>query len=82
MMKEIPVLIAEIYVPARLRGTLDPAKVETLAEDILEHGQQTAISVRKDDKRYVLVSGLHRLEASKSLGEETITAIIVAARQF
>ena len=82
MMKEVPVPIAEIYVPARLRGTLDPAKVETLAEDILEHGQQTAISVRKGDKRYVLVSGLHRLEACKSLGEETITAIIVAARQF
>ena len=82
MMKEVPVPIAEIYVPARLRGTLDPAKVESLAEDILEHGQQTAISVRKDEKRYVLVSGLHRLEACKSLGEETITAIIVAARQF
>jgi len=82
MMKEVPVPVAEIYVPARLRGTLDMAKVEALAEDILERGQQTAISVRKGDKRYVLISGLHRLEACKSLGEETIMAIIVAARQF
>ncbi len=81
MLKEVPVPIAEIYVPARLRGTLDPAKVESLAEDILEHGQQTAISVRKGDKRYVLVSGLHRLEACKSLGEETITAIRTAGRR-
>ncbi|MDJ0943182.1 MAG: ParB N-terminal domain-containing protein [Kiloniellales bacterium] len=82
MLKEVPVPIAEIYVPARLRGTLDAAKVETLAEDILEHGQQTAISVRKGDNRYVLVSGLHRLEACKALGEATIKAIIVRARQF
>ena len=82
MMKEVPVPIAEIYVPARLRSTLDPAKVDALAEDILQNGQQSAISVRKGDKRYVLVSGLHRLEACKALGEATIRAIIVRARQF
>lgn len=82
MMKEVPVPIAEIYVPARLRSTLDPTKVDALAEDILQNGQQSAISVRKGDKRYVLVSGLHRLEACKALGEATIRAIIVRARQF
>ena len=82
MRKEVPVPIAEIYVPARLRSTLDPAKVDALAEDILQNGQQSAISVRKGDKRYVLVSGLHRLEACKALGEATIRAIIVRARQF
>ena len=82
MMKEVPISIAEIYVPARLRSTLDEAKVGALAEDIMENGQQTAISVRKGDKRYVLVSGLHRLEACKALGEETIKAIVVGARQF
>lgn len=82
MMKEVPIEIAEIYVPARLRSTLDEAKVGALAEEILENGQQTAISVRKDKKRYVLVSGLHRLEACKSLGESTIKAIVVGAPQF
>lgn len=82
MMKEVPIPIAEIYVPTRLRNTLDPAKVEALAESIMEIGQQTAISVRKDAKRYVLVSGLHRLEACRALGEKTITAIIVGSRQF
>lgn len=82
MMKEVPVPIAEIYVPARLRSTLDPARVDALAEDILQNGQQSAISVRKGDKRYVLVSGLHRLEACKALGEATVRAIIVRARQF
>ena len=82
MMKELPIPIAEIYVPARLRGTLDAAKVEQLAESILAEGQKTAISLRRDKKRYVLVSGLHRLEACKALGEETVRSIIVGAQQF
>ncbi len=75
--------IDEIYIPAKRRGTLDEAKVETLAESIIEDGQKTPIHVRRDDakKRYVLVEGLHRLEACKSLGEETITGLLVAARQ-
>jgi hypothetical protein len=32
------------------------------------------ILVRADGARFVLVEGLHRLEAAKALGEETIVA--------
>ncbi len=75
--------IDEIYVPAKRRGTLDPSKVETLAESIIEDGQNTPIHVRRDDdkNRYVLVEGLHRLEALKALGEATVDALIVMVRR-
>ena len=77
--------IARIYVPVKRAKALDPAKVETLAEDIIEHGQTTPISVRHERRpdgteRYVLVEGLHRLEALKALGETTVTGFLVQAR--
>ena len=56
---------------------LEAAKVEALAESILEEGQRTLIQVRPDKERYVLVTGLHRLEAVKALGEESIQALVV-----
>ena len=80
-MDDFTVKIDEVYVPARLRAALEPEKVDTLAESILEFGQQTPISVRHDGERYILVAGLHRLEACKALGEETMTAILVRAAQ-
>ncbi len=81
LMKPIPVPVEQIYVPLPLRKTLDAAKVQSLAENILEHGLTTPIHVRRDEKRYVLVTGLHRLEAVRSLGEKTVQALIVQARQ-
>ena len=72
--------IDEIYVPAKRRKTLDPTKVAALAESILEEGLRVPIQVRQGRGRYVLVEGLHRLEACKSLGEETITGLLVHAR--
>ena len=70
--------------PAKRARTLDAARVEALAEDMLEHGQTTPISVRADTRdgadRYVLVEGLHRLEALKALGETTVTGFLVQAR--
>ncbi len=80
-MDDVSVRIAEIYVPAGRRHDVKPAVVAELAESILEDGLKVPISVREGDGRYVLVSGLQRLEACKALGEETITAIIVQARQ-
>jgi ParB-like chromosome segregation protein Spo0J len=51
---------------------------------MMENGQVTPIQVRLDAKdpvgRYVLVEGLHRLEALKALGETTVTAWLVQAR--
>jgi ParB-like chromosome segregation protein Spo0J len=44
---------------------------------MLDDGQKTPILVREGDGRLVLVEGLHRLEASKSLGEDTIVGLLV-----
>lgn len=71
--------IARIYVPAKRRRDLDAARVAALAEDILENGQTTPIRVRADGERLVLVEGLHRLEACRSLGESNITGFLVHA---
>ena len=46
---------------------------------MLDIGQQTPISVRRDGDRLVLVEGLHRLEACKALGETTILGVVVTA---
>ena len=80
-MDDVTIRIDEVYVPSKHRRDLDPGAVEALAESILEVGLQTPISVRRDGERFVLVNGVHRLEACKALGEETITAIVVRAPQ-
>jgi sulfiredoxin len=79
MMKREKFPIADIYVPVKRRATLKPETVEELARNILENGQQSPILVRRDGDRYVLVEGLHRLEACKALGEETIVGYLVQA---
>jgi ParB-like chromosome segregation protein Spo0J len=48
---------------------------------MLDEGQQAPILVRADGARFVLVEGLHRLEAAKALGEKTISGFIVDARK-
>ncbi len=82
MLKPQDIPINEIYVPVNRRKTLDPAKAEELAEDILENGQKVPIQVRQGKGRFVLVEGLHRLEACISLGEEKISAYLVQAKKF
>lgn len=81
MLKAKVITWANIYVPAKRRTTLDPVKVAEIAESILEKGQTTPILVREDGERFVLVEGLHRLEACKALGETTILAFLVHARR-
>tara|TARA_B100001964_G_scaffold72511_1_gene82183 strand:- start:3562 stop:3807 length:246 start_codon:yes stop_codon:yes gene_type:complete len=80
-MESLAIKVAEIYVPTKRRGTLDLDKVDLLAESILEEGQKIPIQVRRGNNRYVLIEGMHRLEAMKALGEESIEALIVAARR-
>lgn len=80
-LNDIEVKIDEIYVPVKRKHDLKPEVVEELAESIIENGLQVPINVRHDGKRYILVSGLHRLEACRALGEESITAVLVRARQ-
>jgi sulfiredoxin len=79
MMKRETFKIADIYVPVKRRATLKPAIVQELAQDILQNGQKSPILVRRDGDRFVLVEGLHRLEACKALGEETIVGYLVQA---
>jgi sulfiredoxin len=79
LMQSVAVKLAEIYVPARFRSALDPQKLQTLTASIGETGVKVPIHVRrdKDKERYVLVSGFHRLEAVRALGQDTIQALIV-----
>jgi sulfiredoxin len=81
MMKQEKFAIDSIYVPAKRRATLDPKKAQEIAESILQVGQQVPILVRRDGERFVLIEGLHRLEACKQLGEETILGYLVPARR-
>ncbi len=81
-MIEKNLIIAEIYVPAKKRKTLDQSRVDILADDIVEHGQTTPIQVRQGKGRVVLVEGLHRLEACKALGEEVIRGYLVQTRRY
>jgi len=67
MMKRETVAIADIYVPVKRRATLDQKRANEIAASILEKGQLTPILVRADGARFVLVEGLHRLEAAKAL---------------
>ncbi len=73
--------IEEIHVPSDRRKELDLQRVETVAEKIMEEAKERPIQVRRGKDRYVLVKGVHRLEARKALGEETIQAFIVSARR-
>ncbi len=79
MLEKRAFALDDIYVPVKRRRTLDAGKVAALAESILEQGQQIPIRVRRDGDRYVLVEGLHRLEACRSLGEESIDGVLVHA---
>ena len=81
VLKKQILAIQDVYVPVKRRQTLDPQKVETLAESMMEKGQETPILVRPDGQRFVLVEGLHRLEACKALGETTVPAYLVQARK-
>ena len=81
LMDKLTLRVEDIYVPQKRRPMLDPKTVDEIAESMLEEGQLTPILVRADGKRYVLVEGLHRLEACKALGEETIQGHLVQARR-
>jgi sulfiredoxin len=81
MLKTQKFTIADIYVPVKRRKTLNAQTVAEIAASMLEVGQQSPILVRQDGGRFVLVEGLHRLEACKALGEATIVGYLVDARK-
>ena len=67
--------------PVKRRAKLKPEVVQEIAHSMLIVGQQCPILVRRDGDRFVLVHGLHRLEACKALGEETIDGYLVQAQK-
>ena len=77
MLNAIVLNIEEIYVPIKLRKELIPQRVKAVAEEILEDTEERPIQVRRGKDRYVLLKGIHRLEAHKALGEQSIQAFIV-----
>lgn len=81
MLKRESFPIDKIYVPVKRRSTLDAKRVDELAASILEVGLTEPILVREDGNRFVLVEGLHRLEAAKALGETTIAGYRVQTRK-
>ena len=81
LMQSHTVRVADVYVPAARRKTLATAKAEEIAESMIAEGQLTPIQVRVDGERYVLVEGLHRLEACKLLEEESLLALFVQAKR-
>jgi ParB-like chromosome segregation protein Spo0J len=81
MLKSYTLDIEKIRVPAKRAKTLEPEKVNEIAESILEEGMNMPIQVRTDGDGYVLIEGLHRLEAKKALGETKIESYLVQARK-
>ena len=81
MLKRENFPVAKIYVPVERRKALDQKRVDEIANSMLENGQQAPILVRADGARFVLVEGLHRLEAAKALGEQTIVGFRGDARK-
>lgn len=80
MLQKQTIALSDIRVPAKRAKTLDAQKVQTIAEDMIDNGQTTPIQVRSEGGGFILVEGLHRLEALRALGETTITAYLVRAR--
>ena len=80
MLEKQTIAIADIRVPQKRKKTLSVAKLEEIAESIIEVGQTVPIQVRIEGERYILIEGLHRLEALRALGEVTIETYVVRAR--
>ncbi len=81
MMKRETFSVADIYVPIKRRITIEQKRVDEIAASMLDSGQRTPILVRADGARFILVEGLHRLEAANALGEKTIVGFRVDARK-
>ena len=82
MLKSVMIKIEDIYVPDARRKELDPTRVDAVAEEIMEDANNRPIQVREGKGRYVLIKGVHRLEARRALGDVTIETYIVSAVQY
>ena len=80
MMKRETITIADVYVPVKRRATLEQKRVDEIAASMLDKGQQTPILVRADGARFVLVEGLHRLEAAKRRSAKKLLSAFLSTR--
>ena len=62
--------------PYQPRKTFNEESIKELAASINKHGLMQPIIVIEDNDNYILVAGERRLKAVKSLGRDTIRAII------
>ena len=80
-LRAVQVLLGNTRVGGTVRYLgLQLQDASSIAENIVENGQTTPIQVRIDGDGYILVEGLHRLEALRALGETMVEAYIVRAR--
>lgn len=82
MLKTVAVKIEDIYVPTARRKELEQDKLDATIEALLEGEDLKPIRVREGKGRFVLIAGIHRLEAGKAVGETEIGAYIVQAPKF
>jgi phage N-6-adenine-methyltransferase len=68
--------IAEITVPSKRLRALNLKKVKEIAQSIEELGLINPIAVCESENGLTLMAGLHRLEATKSLGHEWIACSV------
>ena len=80
MLEKQTIAIADVRVPVKRAKTLDPVRMQEIAEDMIENNQTTPIQLRRDGEGFILVEGLHRLEALRALGETKVEAFLVRAR--
>lgn len=80
MLETHTIAIDDVQVPLKPKKTLYENKVLKLAEGILADGQTTLKQLRPGGNGYVLIEGIHRLEALRVLGEATVLAYFVRAR--
>ncbi|PHR19267.1 MAG: hypothetical protein COA37_17710 [Hoeflea sp.] len=75
------VSLSSVSVPAERSRSLDKDWAEALTAMFKDQGNKTAIEVRRSDEdgQYVLVAGLHRLEAAKLCGWEDLTVRLIEA---
>lgn len=72
----VDIALSQIRIPPKRLRALRAPVVDGLADSIAEQGLLHPILVRPEGNRFVLIAGLHRIEAHRKLGLEAIWAEI------
>jgi ParB-like chromosome segregation protein Spo0J len=82
LLKILLIKIDDLYIPTARKKEFDQDKADKVIEQMMNGEEIRPIQIRQGDGRFVLVKGIHRLEAAKSLGDVKIKAYLVGAKQF